>query len=107
MKRYEKMTKEDIVKMIFECADGLSDYGETPVAECIRTLGNSLMEEVEMRPRFTLIHTEEDMRDALKNFKTMCRMKTECKDCKYAGINESLAECFCAYLLEDIEITKM
>lgn len=103
MKRYEKMTKEDIVKMIFECADGL--YGHNaPVAECIRTLGNGLMEEVEMRPRFTLIHTKEDMHDAFKNFETMCGMKKMCEDCKYNCSLGSSADCFYAYLLDEVEV---
>ena len=104
MKRYEKMNKEELVKLISFNADceicPLHTNGETcefDGVSCDNTVRNYLNEEI--TPRIAKINTAEELEKTYKNFCEYCKEKI-CDECKYGSTTETIS-CFVKYLEDE------
>lgn len=90
MKRYEKMSKEDIMKQ-YDCyINGCSNCIVNKIHginhecnDCIIEINNTLNEEIEVIPRAWTFNTAEEAQEALQNYKRENCTKTPCSTCKY------------------------
>ena len=99
MKRYEKMSKEEIIDLFAQienfCDDCLFEK-ECPLSQdsCYKMHRNYLYKE--LTPRVANIHTLEEMKKEKANFENVCRSHW-CADCQYKDNDD---DCFLVYLYE-------
>ena len=109
MKRCERMSKEDIVNLVFDsgCNNcpvknrcGSEYYADM---DCNTIIKEWLNEEITLKPRFTTIKTSEEMAECVRHFwEAICC--GECDTCKYKPINADYDDCIVRYLCEEIEV---
>lgn len=104
MKRYEKMNKEELFKLIgynIDCEvcplNGTEGCDETDGIPCMDAIHNYLNEEI--TPRIAKIHTAEELEEACRSFRKYCS-NNDCHTCKYHDRVEAI-ECFADYLSEE------
>ena len=104
MKRYEQMTKEEIVELVTKC-------GRRPCAECpakcsfmenkdeLDGITHYLTAEIQMIPRWQTIKTQEDIEAIQAAFRKMCDSQG-CESCKYFEKYVGVGGCVFNYLYE-------
>jgi len=109
MKRYEKMSKEEIIDA-FSYSFGDCDKCQyhkicNGKGYCSESAKEWLKEEIEIKPRIATINTVEDVNKALKGFYKICNSKS-CDKCSYSGSSMygSIITCFTKYLCEEVEV---
>lgn len=118
VKRYERMSKEEIVGL-FENICGTCDgcplydeikknckYAKTGFS-CNRIAKAYLNEEIKVKkvPRIATINTVDELKEAIKDQHILCR-NSGCSSCKLGDDKRMLGvdACFKAYLAQEIEI---
>lgn len=107
MRRYEKMTKEEIIKFFDcdnkECADCPASKQGTIVSDCAIEY---LTEEIEMKPRWQTAKTQEDFDKFISEFYKVCESNSSehfgCTKCRLRG--STITRCYHAYLSELVEV---
>ena len=99
MKRYEKMSKEEIIDLFAQMenfCDACRFEKECPTCQdsCYKMHRDYLYKE--LTPRVTNIHTLEEMKKEKENFENVCRSRW-CADCPYKDTDD---DCFLVYLYE-------
>lgn len=103
MKRYEMMTKEEIIEA-FVTSEKASRCGQDQVNGRIAHM--LMTEDCMVKPRFKTIKNETEMMDKAKKFCEFCNRR-DCGECLYRRHNFQIsAECFAMYLCEAIEVGK-
>lgn len=107
MKRYERMTKEEIVEFAGNChTRGCEGCPALDVDGLFGTCMKKYLEqEIQMVPRYSTIKSDEDMEKVVEGYKSFCDSRNECGNCKiYAKRNDAMTYmCFVEYLKEQIE----
>lgn len=118
MKRYERMTKEEIIDFVClgnwtcdRCGVKKEYCDRSESGKCNEIVRNWLNDEVTIKkvPRFILIKTQEDLERAFQEFDYHCR-KIKCTDCKYSNYSNGMAtttnwhSCYQRYLAEEVEV---
>lgn len=110
MKRYERMTKEEIIEAFKSTEWCNTCMFRNSKNECTRedkgcceAMRDYLNEEIKLKTvsRWQVIKSDEDMKKMQQDFREMCR-KHKCDDCFYAG--DGITACFVNYLLEKNEV---
>lgn len=105
MKRYERMSKEDIISLFGcpceDCPLYKSRCGSKP---CETLKKEWLKEEIKTKKvcRFTLLKTAEDVDKALKELSNHCDEQEGCSSCNLG--NGDIDICLANYLKEEIEV---
>lgn len=108
MKRYERMTKENIIdlfKGIDDCCTCMFSNSKNECTlrdkDCCEGIRDYLNEEIKLKTvsRWQAIKSDEDLKKMGAEFNIMCS-KESCDTCEYN--NERI--CFVGYLLEKIEV---
>lgn len=112
MKRYEKMSKEEINNAYCSCATSqcsncvANKYCNDTLGRltCVERIYDWLQKETKKVPRYEFIKTQEDL-DRLRNeFVSICE-KQLCSGCKYSSSHSvGNVGCFAAWLKEGIEV---
>lgn len=103
MKRYEKMTKKEIIDF-FATDCGMCDLS----SNCARNMSCEeikkewLNEEIKTVPLITTINSVEKLREAAEDHKNHCRIQGECKGCDY--FSDFSRNCFARYLEQEVEV---
>lgn len=95
MKKYEKMSKDEIVSC-------LGFYAIT--GKAVKDIYNEFMKEIEEVPRWKTIQSEDDLRRIFSEFHKKCDGRL-CRDCEFNPSN-STAGCLEKYLMQKVEIEK-
>lgn len=110
MKRYERMTKEDIISAYNSvyCDKCLAKNwcnGIKRKFTCRETLTEWLNHEIEIKKvhRYELIKSPEDVSKAYSEFDAFCYGGKRCESCKFVYFNNR-TRCFVQYLNEEIEV---
>lgn len=115
MKRYEKMSKEEMVDFI----RGIKKCSDCPLGNtvgngfcqklpdwCLQTVGAYLNEEIELVTRVETINTKEELVEAKNELDKHCKERfgtiDGCRKCEYYNEDE-LQGCFINYLAEEVE----
>lgn len=102
MKRYELMSKEEIMLVLNGWRGGCD---HCPMAgdeymchnnTCLEDAVEYLNEELDLVPRVALINTKEELLEAIKQCREICN-ETTCDDCP------GIIHCFVSYLAEEVE----
>lgn len=114
MKRYERMSREEIISVYNSVLNG--DCGEcharnwcndiTTKFTCAELMAEWMNKEIKMKKahRYELIKSPEDVDKLQKEFKCACD-NSGCRRCKYYNDNEvTTASCFVNFLKEEIEV---
>lgn len=112
MKRYERMTKEEIIEKYKACCGYCRECPlyEIKTAECkysgcdcTEAMADYLNEEIKLKTvsRWQTIKSDEDLWKMRQDFHGMCN-GTRCDDCSYVGCGK--VGCFINYLFEKIEV---
>ena len=111
-KRYEIMTKEQMLKFVEECqvrfcneCPAYGGYNGTSYIECcVAYLKAEVSKaEVTMKKRWQIIKSDKDLMRMREEFWDFCRGK-HCRECKFGEIKIS-EDCFVKYLCQEIEVT--
>lgn len=106
MKRYEKLSKEEII----ELSKGFIDCKYCPMhddcngcQDCIENYEHYMNEEIETIPRAWTFKTAKEAYEAGKEFrKTHCFQK-RCIDCRYSASKNNGTICELNWLYEEVE----
>ena len=102
MKRYEKLTKEEIIALTLE-----RDCTKCQTAEqcdvmsemsCAEVLHEYLM--AECPPRLENVNNKADLEKAVEGFRGYCKER-KCNECEY-HMEADMLDCFKIYLLEEV-----
>ena len=115
MKRYEKMSNEDIVNLLLnpkeqcaKCPVPESECFSLDESECVVNIVRVLKENVEIKPRIATVNTVDELIAMSQEHKANCDEHCKhhmCSDCKYhVNEEEKFSGCFCKYLAEEIEV---
>lgn len=103
MKRYEKMTKKEIIDF-FATDCGMCDFSSTCARNmsCEEIKKEWLNEEIKTAPLITTIDSVEKLREVEKDYRKHCRSRHECIGCDYyyTGFGTN---CFARYLEQEVE----
>lgn len=113
MKRYEKMSKEEIIELYtrFDCGDCnacpyFEEKGRRTCADdgnCSEAIKIWLNEEIEMIPRAWTFKTVEEAASARNTLKSNHCEKIKCHNCKYLSANSNGYSCAFQWLYELVE----
>ena len=118
MKRYEKMSKEEIIGFLEKARDcdscplsneernGNGYCEESGFKDCAKASFSFLTQKIDIKkvPRITTIRTKEELSEARKQFVKICRNQMfpgGCQGCPYLS---DTGYCFDSFLLEEIEV---
>lgn len=116
MKRYEKMSKEEIIEVLMpqsSCTKCVAS-GELCINKvdgrktCAETIHFWLNEEVDTKPRILTVKVAKDVDSLIEKFKHLCHSQKYCSVCKYRPCNTTAVgplECLKNYLKEEIEVS--
>lgn len=107
MKRYERMTKEEIIEAFKEtdwCDNCRFTNKSSRNVNCCDVMANYLNEEIKMKivPRWQTIKSDEDLEKMREDFCSSVCSQRPCGNCSYAA--RLVGACFANYLLEEIEV---
>ena len=106
MKRYEKMSKEEILNFVKGCLS--RSCRECPAQAHFNEPYCSveyLMDEIQMIPRWKTVKTQEDLNRIFEEFRVNCCLKypCDCAGCTYDN-DTGIPDCFYRNLSELIEV---
>lgn len=107
MKRYERMTKEEILDtFLVNCPDCVLRGIKCREDTCELTKVCYLKEEIKTKivHRYELIKSPEDLEKFRSDWMFMCGNNSDCDKCKYCHAANVSLGCFCAFLNEEIEV---
>lgn len=113
-KRYERMSKEEVVEVLRKAGGACSECA-VPKKFCSRSRGvlgcagivyQWLNENIETKRvhRYELIKSPEDLEKFRREWAFMCEHTTDCDKCKYGSAADVALGCFCAFLNDEIEV---
>lgn len=110
MKRYERMSKEEIIEFYRKTKDckncpfvNKSGGCDSPVT-CVFALSDYLMQPIKKKVhRYELVKSPEDVDKAYSEFNAFCYVNKQCGSCKFVHFNKR-SMCFAQYLKEEIEV---
>ena len=102
MKRYERMSKEEIIEYIRSSYTSSENPGGITSG---KLFAHYLEQEIQMVPRYTLIKNDEDMDRVTKEIGKVCD-RIGCDECRFVGTPGGILGCFAAYLKEQVEVTE-
>ena len=108
MKRYEKMTKEEIIEVsmkFVDCEDDCPAYDSClGKADCPTVYAEYMNEEIEMIPRVYTFKTAKEAFEYKKNyFVHYDCCKINCNDCKYSCSKNDGVPCEYNWFFEEVE----
>ena len=103
MKRYEKMSKEEIIE--YFCDKIMTRFGGLTSIILTKQANKYLNQEIEIVPRIKTINTKDDLVLAREQFEEFCN-KTDCSECPYWDEKHHYLSniCFTNFLGEEVEI---
>lgn len=109
MKRYETMSKEDILKFISDASERGNCSGCVIAPTCNRigctyNAVKYLQQDKNMKPRIATIDSIEGLEKAFEEYRSFCD-EMYCTNCKYKHDGEyNTSDCFKRFLAEEIEV---
>ena len=104
MKRFEKMSKEEIMEFITKC--NTCDCKNCPGANRGTRMGcliNYLNAKVTLKKRWQTITSNEDVVRLHSEFESFCGNRISCVGCPYKG-ESSDSDCYDSFLCEEVEV---
>ena len=104
-KRYETMTKEQMLEFVEKCSttslcEGCPARKEDELIHPARCIARYLKAEATMKKRWQTITSDEDVKRMREEFLDFCRYKS-CRECEFGEI---AGNCFIKYLCQEIEV---
>ena len=100
MKRYERMSKEEIIEYIRSSYTSSENPGGITSG---KLFAHYLEQEIQIVPRYMLIKTDEDVDRTANAFARFCDDR-DCDNCKFCKTYGGIVACFTAYLKDLVEV---